>query len=351
MPRIDIACAADAVRVYALPAQRHGLAVLVEIQLEARAVILEAVRRQLAEILPAAGIRHGDAAIAVQTILTCRGNAEPRGSIQRIEIDHFAVGQQDVLVRIAGHLRLAAHRDPVESVDTRLIPGDLAAQHGEDAEIPDTVFSAGDPSRVVAAAIQQRQGGTRVDRDRGDAGVGGDRLPVQAEGDIPSGDGPLFVKRDRAVKAVAAVSRDVGQRRHSRELHVAVHVRLALYDIPAARAVIAHPAVGPAQTGLAACVDAPRLRLAARFIAVIVEHDGQLAGTDIAAVHHADTLGGIRSGAFALIIAVRNAAVGALFKRDGMVVHPGAHMRAISCIEEAAVDGSVIQIDNAADTS
>ena len=90
---IDIlaAIAADAMRMGALLTQHNRLAIVTQIKLKARAIILEPIRYKLPEILSACRIRHGDA--AAQVLLIFHRNAEFRGRVKRIKADFRVLRQ------------------------------------------------------------------------------------------------------------------------------------------------------------------------------------------------------------------------------------------------------------------
>ena len=139
---IDIlaAIAADAMRMGALLTQHNRLAIVTQIKFKAHAIILEAIRYKLPEILPACRIRHGNR--VAQVLLIFHRNAEFRGRVKRIKADFRALRQQDVLFdicissRIISNFCLAAERKLAAlNMHAYRIPTDFAALHGECAAI------------------------------------------------------------------------------------------------------------------------------------------------------------------------------------------------------------------------
>ena len=90
---IDIlaAIAADAMRMGALLTQHNRLAIVTQIKFKAHAIILEAIRYKLPEILPACRIRHGNR--VAQVLLIFHRNAEFRGRVKRIKADFRVLRQ------------------------------------------------------------------------------------------------------------------------------------------------------------------------------------------------------------------------------------------------------------------
>ena len=90
---IDIlaAIAADAMRMGALLTQHNRLAIVTQIKLKARAIILEPIRYKLPEILSACRIRHGNR--VAQVLLIFHRNAEFRGRVKRIKADFRVLRQ------------------------------------------------------------------------------------------------------------------------------------------------------------------------------------------------------------------------------------------------------------------
>jgi len=91
MPQVGISPAADAMRMGALLTQHNRLAIVTQIKFKAHAIILEAIRYKLPEILPACRIRHGNR--VAQVLLIFHRNAEFRGRVKRIKADFRALRQ------------------------------------------------------------------------------------------------------------------------------------------------------------------------------------------------------------------------------------------------------------------
>lgn len=90
----------------ALLAEVHGLAVLAQIQVKARAVAVKSVRKELPVVLPAGHVRHSDAFTRAHAPLIGQRNAEFRVRVQIAEGKNRVYLQQDIL-RVVLYLRAA----------------------------------------------------------------------------------------------------------------------------------------------------------------------------------------------------------------------------------------------------
>ena len=296
MPQIGISPAADAMRMDALLTQHNRIAIVIQIKLKARAIILEAIRYKLPEILPACRIRHGNA--LAQVLLPFHRNAEFRGRVKRIKVNLLICRQQNVLV-IAGNLRLAAERKvAAPNMHAYRIPTDFAALHGECAAIEHNACCAAcDLSAAGLAPIHQRQAAAASDLYRRNiAGSCRNCLPVQAKENFFI-NLPCAVKRNCAANVVVSVLFDFRQCRHLRKLHIAMHMRWIAFFVLVSCTIIAYPIIGLFQAGIPICtaaVYAPRIYFTTLFIAIIIELHRQLTAIRIRLCHTRNTLGAIR---------------------------------------------------------
>ena len=285
--------AADAMRMDALLTQHNRIAIVIQIKLKARAIILEPIRYKLRKILPACRIRHGNALAILQIILPFHRNAEFRGRVKRIKVNLLICRQQNVLV-IAGNLRLAAERKLAAlNMHAYRIPTDFAALHGECAAIEHNACCAAcDLSAAGLAPIHQRQAAAASDLYRR-INVGSCRncLPVQAKENFFI-NLPCAVKRNCAANVVVSVRCDVRQCRHLRKLHIAMHMRWIAFFVPVSFTIIAYPTISLFQAGtLIYAVEAPRIYFTTLFIAIIIELHRQLTAIRIRHCHTRNTLG------------------------------------------------------------
>ena len=235
MPQIGISPAADAMRMDALLTQHNRIAIVTQIKLKARAIILEPIRYKLRKILPACRIRHGNA--VAQALLPCHRNAEFRGRVKRIKVNLLICRQQNVLV-IAGNLRLAAERK-IAAID----------QNARSSAACDFSF----------LASQQRQAVTTAHLDCGGYCIlSRNSLPVQAKHNIPA-DRPCAANFNISIDVVVSARCDFRQCRHLRKLHIAVHMRWIARDVLASFTVIAYPTIGFFHAGILIRTYAPSI--------------------------------------------------------------------------------------------
>ena len=303
---IDIlaAIAADAMLMDALLTQHNRIAIVTQIKLKARAIILEPIRYKLRKIPPACRIRHGNALAILQILLPFHRNAEFRGRVKRIKANLLICRQQNVLFdtcisssRIISNFCLAAERKVAAlNMHAYRIPTDFAALHGECAAIEHNACCAAcDLSAAVLAPIHQRQAAAAADLYRRNiAGSCRNCLPVQAKENFFI-NLPCAVKRNCAANVVVSVRCDVRQCRHLRKLHIAMHMRWIAFFVLAT--IIAYPTISLFQAGIPICtaaVYAPRIYFTTLFIAIIIELHRQLTAIRIRLLHTRNTHGVIR---------------------------------------------------------
>ena len=202
---------AELVSVHRLLAEVHGLAVLAQIQVKARAVAVKSVRKELPVVLPAGHVRHSDAFTRAHAPLIGQRNAEFRVRVQIAEGKNRVYLQQDILrvvlyLRAAGQREIAAfHRHAGRAAsdlatlhaecavgrqdNARRAAGDRAALHHERAALErhDRAHAGDRAAGGLFIVGHQRQRAALRDRDGIAAGT--QRIAVQAEhglaGDIP----------------------------------------------------------------------------------------------------------------------------------------------------------------------
>ena len=284
---------AELVRVCALLAEVHGLAVLAQIQVKARAVAVKSVRKELPVVLPAGLVRHRIAIARAHAILIGQRNAEFRVRVQLAEGKDRGICQQDVL-GIPTYLRAAGQRErPAQHRHAGRAAGDLAALHAECAvgRQVNARRTAGDRAalhheRAALECHDRARAGDRaagglfvVDhqrqraalRDRDGIAAGTQRIAVQAEHGL-AGDIPCAAQR--GVRAQIVVSAAPGRGGQRLELMQPAAGRVRVQRFPCVGiAVFRHAPVGGVERRRAAhvlLIQPPRVGVVrARALAVV----------------------------------------------------------------------------------